>query len=209
LRDTFQRVSRLWFVLGIVLIQCVAVVPSHATSRSPDLPKVPCRLTPDDTAVYVTVLKYSGVWKPQVDPGSIQAYTLTSKTGNWNTPLGPLDPSAQAMLDQAGEETRADFGSKSTKSCFIGAFKKRDINRTAEANSANSVRSDVKRQASAPVYWSGVIRLPRIGFSPAKDEALVYAESSCGSSCAGGDLFLLRKRGDHWEIISQRNLWLS
>jgi hypothetical protein len=109
-------------------------------------------------------------------------------------------------LSQAGDETRADFASKSTKSCYIGGFRKRDIDREAVASPGGS---DAKRRTSELGYWSGTINLSRIGFSAAKDEALVYAESSCGSLCGSGDLFLLRKRGDRWEMIAQSTLWLS
>lgn len=160
-----------------MLIACATGVPGYAAS--PDVTKVPCKLTRDDTAVYVTILKFSLVWKPQVDPDSVHAYTLTAKDGNWSTPSGLLGASAETILSQAGDETRADFASKSTKSCYIGGFRKRDIDTEAAASPGGS---DGKGRTSELGYWSGTINLSRIGFSSAKDEALVYAESSCGSS---------------------------
>jgi len=149
--------------------------------------------------VYVAVFRDSGMWKPQLDPEwSIRAYTVV--------PNGPrsealFDGSAQSILGQASEEARADFASKATKSCYIGGFKKRDINRPQD--------KPVGRQPSGPNYWSGSIQVSRVGFNVIKTEALIYVESYCGALCGSGDLFLLRKNGDRWEIVATQDLWVS
>jgi hypothetical protein len=101
-----------------------------------------CKIASAVFAVYVTILKFSLVWKPQVDPDSVHAYTLTAKDGNWSAPSGPLGASAETILSQAGDGTRADFASKSTKSCNIGGFRKRDIDREAAANPGAQTGSD-------------------------------------------------------------------
>jgi len=191
LLDHFLRFRHLYLCFATALITFLVAVLVYAKPSARDLPQVPCKRTPDDKAVYITVLRDSGIWKSTLDPDSIRAYTLTEKTSNWSQ--GPLSSSAETLLNQANAETRADFMSKNKNSCYIGGFKKRDINKAVEAKS----------------HWSGSIGVSRIGFNLAKDEALVYTESFCGSLCASGDLFLLRKQRDHWEIVAQRNLWLS
>jgi hypothetical protein len=205
----FQCIWRPSIRLGLILLACVAgPIPSSAASKSSsDLPKVPCRLTQDDSAAYITVLKDPEEWPIPVNPESIEAYTIVAKVGDWNAPLRPLGPSAQTLLAQASDETRAEFVAMSTKSCHINPFRKRDLSRTTEADAVDSKRT--KRRAAETIYWSGVIQLSRIGFNSIKDEALVYLEAWCGGLCGGGDLFLLRKKGDSWSIIGRVNLWVS
>jgi hypothetical protein len=185
------RFGRFCVSLAAILIAFVIAVPACAMPSARKSPQVPCKRTPDDKAVYIAVLRDSGTWKSRLDPDSIRAYTLTETNSSWS--LGPLSASAQILLNQSNTETRADFASKNKSSCSIGGFRKGDIDKTAQAEG----------------NWSGDIRLSRIGFNSTRDEALVYTESVCGSLCGSGDIFLLRKERDHWEVVAQRNLWVS
>ena len=199
-------VGPLYLGVGVLLIASMDAVPGHAASSSPATPQVPCKITQDDKAVYVTVFRDSGMWKPQLDPEwSIRAYTL-APNGWWNLRL--FVTPAQSIFDQASVETRADLASKVTKSCYIGGFKKREINQVTDSHDATG-HPDARRRSSEPIYWPGYVKVSRVGFNADKNEALVYTESYCGALCASGYLFLLRKRGDQWEIVAQRNLWLS
>ena len=159
---------------------------------------LPCKVTQDDKTVYITVFRDSEMWKPQLNPEWIRAYTLAPNSWDSNH---LFDKSAQPILDQASAEALADLASKAMKSCYIGGFKKRDINRATDP--------PAKRPPSELGYWLGSVQVSRVGFNAAKNEALVYTGSYCGALCGSGYLFLLRKSGDHWEIVARHNLWVS
>jgi hypothetical protein len=166
--------------------------------------KVPCDITAEDRAVYAVVLKDPDVWRLPVSAASTAAFTLSARKGEWNRPKRPLGPSGESLRRQAGSETRDDFAAKSTKSCYLGAFSQKDLERGADGE-ARTDRDE--RRPPKTIYWAGTIALSRVGFNSAKDEALVYTESDCGPGCGGGDFFLLRKAGGVWAIVAQINLW--
>jgi hypothetical protein len=45
--------------------------------------------------------------------------------------------------------------------------------------------------------------------SPDRRQALIAESHSCGELCGWGGLVLLEKRGDAWQVVSSRVLWLS
>jgi hypothetical protein len=197
-------------VAALILGGLLSAYPCQAASKpSSGLPRVRCNLTADDFEVYVTILSDSGEWSLPLDPASIKSETLTAKDGNWSGPLGPWGRSAKPLLEQASEETRAQFAAMSAKRCFVKPFRKRDLVRNTEEEVANNKQSGRKRRAADPKYWAGIVQLSRVGFNSQKDEALVYLERYCGSLCASGDIFLLRKMNSRWGIIARINLWLS
>ena len=46
----------------------------------------------------------------------------------------------------------------------------------------------------------GWIQLSAVGFSADKKTAVVYASYQCGLRCGGGNFYLLRKKGNQWQI---------
>lgn len=207
-----RRIGRRFFKSSFkaeaAAIQCLVLILGFSTiARSaPSDPKVPCRITKDDLTIYATILRDSRIWKPQVDPDAVNGYTLTAKGDDWDSPLGPLGKRGSGLMANASKETVNDFVSKRTKSCFIGSLKKRDLVRGPDSD---VVTADGKSNNSRPKYWEGFIRLSRIGFNSARDEALVYTETGCGALCGSGDLFFLKRKGSDWRIVEHLNLWLS
>lgn len=198
------RIRRLALRLafGVSAMICIFNVTPGLCSPNPSDSGVACQITADDRAVYAIVLKDAGVWRLPVSSASVQGFTLSDRKGEWSKTSGPLGSSGQPLLRHASDETRADFVAKSTKSCYFGALRQKDLERDASGDSNHG------RPASRTMYWAGEIALSRVGFNPAKDEALIYAESSRNSH-GGGDLFLLRKVNGTWTIVSATNLWES
>jgi hypothetical protein len=163
--------------------------------------KVPCDLTAEDHAVYAAVLKDPDVWHLPINAATPGPFTLDQRKDEWKQGHGPLSSTADPLLQQASSETHDDFAAKSTKSCYVGAFRQKDLERP----SGIEYRADERPPKES--YWYGRIDLSRVGFNSAKTEALVYTESSCGVRCGGGDFFLLRKKDGAWVVVAQINLW--
>ena len=66
---------------------------------------------------------------------------------------------------------------------------------------------DVKRQR--PVR--GTLRVFTFSLPAYSSDGhgLVYGEYFCGSLCATGWLFLLRSKGETWEVVGTEVLWVS
>jgi len=192
----------LHLVFGVSAMICIFNVTPGLCSPNPSESGVACQITAEDRAVYAIVLKDAGVWRLPVNSASVQGFTLNDRNGEWNKPSRPLGSSGQPLLRLASGETRADFIAKSTRSCYLGALRQKDIERGASDDSNQG------RRTSTTIYWAGEISLSRVGFNSAKDEALVYTESS-RSFHVEGDLFFLRKINGTWAIVNTLNLWES
>jgi hypothetical protein len=187
----------------VSLLDSPRILASPATSES----KIPCQLDADDRAVYAAVLKDPDVWRLPVNSVSTQPFTLAPRKSEWDKPDRPFGAAAQKFLHEASDQTRADFAAKSTSGCLVGTLPQKVLDRatTPQPGSGNPAASTPPNRRA--LYWEGRITLSRIGFNSAKTEAIVYTESSCGNSCGGGDLFLLRRVDGAWTIINQINLW--
>ena len=51
--------------------------------------------------------------------------------------------------------------------------------------------------------------LSPVGISQDGRNALVYAESSCGSWCGAGEFFLFERRGNEWVVVGASLQWIS
>jgi hypothetical protein len=56
---------------------------------------------------------------------------------------------------------------------------------------------------------NGYIALSRVGFNPAKDQALVYMAWMCNSRCGEGKLVLMGKQDGNWKVEKQHLMWVS
>lgn len=56
---------------------------------------------------------------------------------------------------------------------------------------------------------NGYVVLSRVGFNPAKDQALVYVAWMCNERCGEGKVVLLSKREGRWKIENHHLLWVS
>lgn len=56
---------------------------------------------------------------------------------------------------------------------------------------------------------NGYIVLSRVGFNPAKDQALVYAAWMCNSLCGEGKLVLMSERDGKWKVEKHYTTWVS
>jgi hypothetical protein len=56
---------------------------------------------------------------------------------------------------------------------------------------------------------STIVRFSRIGYSCDGNQALLYRSQSCGGLCGSGDLVILEKKGDKWQVVLTRMLWIS
>lgn len=184
--------------LGISLL-----VPTLCLSQA--LPKpipVPCSLTPADKTIYTLVLRDAEVWNDPVSAGSIKEYTVPDKYGYWDYWGAKIGVKTKALLNRASLETRDDFYAKKSKTCYIGRLDQDRLDRT-------DAKGDRAHGPSKTDFWHGVIQLSRIGFNDAKNEAIVYTVSECGSTCGMGDLFLLRLADRHWTVVEWVNIWVS
>lgn len=56
---------------------------------------------------------------------------------------------------------------------------------------------------------NGYVALSRVGFNPAKNQALVSMSWMCNSRCGAGKLVLMAKRDGKWKIEKQHLMWVS
>jgi hypothetical protein len=54
-----------------------------------------------------------------------------------------------------------------------------------------------------------VVSLSGVGFDPDHGEALIYVSYYCGSLCAGGSFYVLKKIKNLWTIDRTINMWVS
>jgi hypothetical protein len=198
---------RFLFCAGFSLVSLLA--PTEFSGEVGE-DQVSCHVTVDDRAVYAAVLRDAETWKQTINSESVDPYTTASRNkGDSENSPGLQQAAAQALLGEASAETRRDFFSKTTKSCFIGALRQRDLLRVPDSNGADGGASIKKHPVAKPIFWSGIIRFSRVGFNSGRDEALVSVDSTCGSLCGSGDLFLLRRIAGKWTIVGRANLWVS
>lgn len=55
----------------------------------------------------------------------------------------------------------------------------------------------------------GIVSVSRVGFNPAKDQALVYMEHWCRSTCGTGHYILLGKEQNEWKFLKSFSPWIS
>jgi hypothetical protein len=56
----------------------------------------------------------------------------------------------------------------------------------------------------------GLIRVSRVGFDPARAQAVVYVEFECGATCGSGRLVhLARGEAGRWRVLSGELLWVA
>jgi hypothetical protein len=165
--------------------------------------ELPCNISTEDRAIYAVVLRDADAWKQPVSAASVREYTLPDKYGHWDYLEARLAPETRDLLDRASFQTRNDFFAKKSKSCYLGRLEQNALNRS------DTKAGPPAQSAAKPDYWLGVIQVSRIGFNRARDEAIVYTVSNCGSLCAGGDVFLLRLVNGNWTIIEWLNIWVS
>jgi hypothetical protein len=55
----------------------------------------------------------------------------------------------------------------------------------------------------------GFMTLSRVGFNPAKTQALLYIGNLCGGLCGSGQFFLLVREGSAWKILYAAMTWVS
>lgn len=198
---------RFLFCAGFSLVSLLA--PTESSGNVGEN-QVSCHVTVDDRSVYAAVLQDAETWKQTINTESVDPYTTASRNeGDKENSPGLQQAAAQALLGEAAAETRRDFFSKSTKSCFIGALRQRDLVRVTDSNGAEGGASIKKHLVAKPTYWSGIIRLSRVGFNSGRDEALVSVDSNCGALCGSDDLFLLRRVAGKWTIVGKTNLSVS
>lgn len=56
---------------------------------------------------------------------------------------------------------------------------------------------------------SGILYFSDVGFNERHDQAFVYSARTCGGLCGSGEYVLLRKVNGKWEILKERELWVS
>jgi hypothetical protein len=60
-----------------------------------------------------------------------------------------------------------------------------------------------------PYPAHGSVRFSRVAFTRDRARALVYVDYHCGGRCGTGELILLRRAGERWEIAERKRLWIS
>jgi hypothetical protein len=55
----------------------------------------------------------------------------------------------------------------------------------------------------------GIVKLSRVGFSADGTQALFCASHTCGELCGGGWYMVMEKRGGHWVIEREIEMWMS
>jgi hypothetical protein len=196
-----------YLILGFFPLLCLLNSCPILASPAPSPPKVPCQPDADDRAVYTAVLQDPDVWHLPVNTISVQPFTLAPRKDEWDKPDRPFGTVGQNSLHAASEQTRADFAAKTTSGCLIGKLPQKDLERASAPQPGRDNPADRDRRTQRTHYWDGRITLSRVGFNAARNEAIVYAESDCGNSCGGGDLFLLRRVDGAWTIVNEVNLW--
>ncbi len=56
---------------------------------------------------------------------------------------------------------------------------------------------------------TGIIRFSRVGFDAENKQAILYVEHACGGLCGTGFLVLFQLQWSRWEVIRNKNLWVS
>lgn len=60
-----------------------------------------------------------------------------------------------------------------------------------------------------PYPAGGSVRFSRVAFTRDRARALVYVDFHCGGRCGTGELILLRRTGERWEIVEKKRVWVS
>jgi hypothetical protein len=54
----------------------------------------------------------------------------------------------------------------------------------------------------------GLVRLSRVGFDQASEQALVFVYHICGGRCGTGRYVLLSRSGEQWEVVGERGVFV-
>jgi hypothetical protein len=169
-------------------------------------------LTDDDYAICSVALKNV------LSNSKVDSIVLLSQTGHGFPP-------GMAAATEFGEKTK-----KFVKEVSAEVTKAFDERNNARATiDAGKIAVDVRittlsaeeaRKIVEPVYgWkvfakqytpsAEIILLGLPGFNAAKNEALFYIATSCGTLCGEGKLLLLTKKGGQWVVTKEVTMWAS
>ncbi|HEX5130985.1 MAG TPA: hypothetical protein VFX92_00710 [Candidatus Krumholzibacteria bacterium] len=74
---------------------------------------------------------------------------------------------------------------------------------------ASDAHGGERKKSAAPGAWGCQVRVSRIGFNAAGDQALVYCEHGCGALSSVGEVILLDRVNGEWRVKKSVALWMS
>lgn len=152
--------------------------------------------SPDEYAIYQTVTDHTfGVsFKPGQE---VLILSPTVDAALFRT------PSNLGEALRAQDDTIADFMDKRSVQTDLASLA------ALGHDVADAEAIHAERRANRSTSWTHTVRVSRIGFNAAGNQALLYCDYG-GSNMGGkGDLFLLDKVDGEWRVTRRVNLWIA
>jgi hypothetical protein len=92
---------------------------------------------------------------------------------------------------------------------LIEAPKGFDINRITETGNYKLVTKSEFNDTTDNKRRIGSMTMSRVAFSQNKERAVFYYTFTCGRLCGWGTIVFLERKGQEWEIVGQREMWVS
>jgi hypothetical protein len=165
--------------------EAVAVINSR-DPREAEARAISGPFSPDEYAIYQTVIDrafHDAMIKFSVLNPSVDAGLFSDMDGN-----------IQGL--RAADETLADYVKKRSMQTDLMSLT------TLGYHIVDSKHVDGRERVCS-------VRVSRIGFNAAGDQALLYCDHSCGSLTGEGEVILLEKVDGEWRVMRRVGLWIS
>ena len=84
-----------------------------------------------------------------------------------------------------------------------------DINRITETGNYTLVTKSEFNDTADNKRRIGTMTMSRVAFSQNNKRAVFYYTFTCGRLCGWGSIVFLERKGQEWEIVGQREMWVS
>jgi len=118
------------------------------------------------------------------------------------------------LLGSVRMDTRIDFDARNKLPCTLEPHIE-PVKRVQLVGAGDEFLSFPRGSGSWKAFYrkypgaTGFTVLSRIGFNPAKDQALVYLGNSCELLCGHGYLALLKKHKGKWSVVKSAKIWIA
>ncbi|HEX5130988.1 MAG TPA: hypothetical protein VFX92_00725 [Candidatus Krumholzibacteria bacterium] len=153
--------------------------------------------SPDEYAIYQTVIDHA-FGRHSFEPGQeVLILNPSVDAALFHTPTN-----LQELL-LANDETLDDFMQKRSIKTDLASL-------TALGHDvADAAKTDAERRTGQISHWPCTVRVSRVGFNSAGDQALLYCDYGKGNLGGEGVLILLDRVEGEWRITRRVSLWIS
>lgn len=91
----------------------------------------------------------------------------------------------------------------------IGTKKEFDVNIISQTGNYTLVTESEFNDTTDNKRRIGIMTVSRVAFSENDKRAVFYYSFSCGRLCGWGSIVFVERKGETWEIVGQREMWVS